>query len=55
MAKGFDNAIVYLGDQSINIVVSSESLTEKDVAQIVDIVKRETDIDLDNIYIMGKK
>lgn len=55
MAKGFDNAVVYLGDQSINIVVSSDNLTEKDVAQIVDIVKRETDIELDNIVIMGKK
>jgi stage III sporulation protein AH len=55
MAKGFDNAVVYLGDQSINIVVSSENLTEKDVAQIVDIVKRETDIEMDNIVIMSKK
>ncbi len=55
MAKGFDDAVVYLGDQSINIVVSSEKLTEKDVAQIVDIVKRETDIEMDSIVIMGKK
>ncbi len=55
MAKGFDDAVVYLGDQSINIVVSSENLTEKDVAQIVDIVKRETDIEMDNIVIMSKK
>ncbi|HZK57964.1 MAG TPA: SpoIIIAH-like family protein [Clostridia bacterium] len=55
MAKGFDNAIVYLSDQSINVVVSSESLTERDVAQIVDIVKRETDIAIDDIVIMGKK
>lgn len=55
MAKGFYDTIVYLSDKSINIVVSSENLTEKDVAQIVDIVNRETDIAMDNIIIMSKK
>lgn len=55
MAKGFNDAIVYLSDQSINIVVSSENLTERHVAQIVDIVKRETDIIMDNITIMRRK
>lgn len=55
MAKGFNDAIVYLSDQSINIVVSSENLTERNVAQIVDIVKRETDIVMDNIIIMSRK
>lgn len=55
IAKGFNDAIVYLNGQSINIVVDSEDLTKKDVAQIVDIVKRETDIIMDNIVIMNKK
>ncbi|WP_026475871.1 SpoIIIAH-like family protein [Alkaliphilus transvaalensis] len=54
-AKGFNDAIVYLTDQSINIVVHSEGLNEKEVAQIVDIVRRETDITMDNIIIMNKK
>jgi len=55
MAKGFTDVIVYLSDQSVNIVVSSENLTGKDVAKIVDIVRRETDIAMDNIIIMNKK
>lgn len=55
MAKGFNDVIVYLSDQSINVVVSSDNLTEKDVAKIVDIVNRETDIAMDNIIIMSKK
>ncbi len=55
IAKGFNDTIVYLNGQSINIVVDSENLTEKDVAQIVDIVKRETDIIMDNIVIMNRK
>ncbi len=54
-AKGFNDAVVYLNDHSINVVVSSENLEKEDVAQIVDIVKRETDIVMDNITIMGRK
>lgn len=55
MAKGFNDTIVYLSDQSINIVVSSEQLEANDVAKIVDIVKRETNIPMDQIIIMSKK
>ncbi len=55
MAKGFNDVIVYLSDNSINIVVSSENLESNDVAKIVDIVKRETSISMDNIIIMSKK
>ncbi|NLM03570.1 MAG: SpoIIIAH-like family protein [Clostridiales bacterium] len=55
MAKGFTNAIVYITDDSINVVVNSDVLKDKDVAQIVDIIRRETDILMDNITIMNKK
>ncbi len=54
-AKGFNDAIVYLTDHSINIVVHSQALNEKEVAQIVDIVRRETNVTMDNIIIMNKK
>lgn len=55
MAKGFYDAVVYLSGDSISIVVHSEGLTDQEVAQIVDIVRRETDISMDNIVIMNKK
>ncbi|SES70927.1 stage III sporulation protein AH [Natronincola peptidivorans] len=55
VAKGFSDAIVYLTDNTINIVVNSENLTEKDVAKIVDVVMRETDIGMRGITIMNKK
>ena len=55
MAKGFRDVVVYLSDQSINIVVQSEGLNSTDVAKIVDIVRRETQISMDNIIIMNKK
>ncbi len=57
IAKGFSDVVVFMsgaGD-SINVVVHSETLNEKEVAQIVDIVRRETDIPMDNIIIMNKK
>ncbi|MBN4062779.1 MAG: stage III sporulation protein AH [Alkaliphilus sp.] len=54
VAKGFTDAIVYISDQRINIVVNTASLNEEDVAKIVDIVKRETEITLDNIIIMNR-
>ncbi|SCY98653.1 SpoIIIAH-like family protein [Alkaliphilus peptidifermentans] len=55
VAKGFNDVIVYLSENSINIIVQSSGLVEKEVAQIVDIVRRETDISMDNIIIMEKK
>ncbi|SDK51246.1 SpoIIIAH-like family protein [Natronincola ferrireducens] len=55
IAKGFSDAIVYLTDNSINVVVNSQVLTEKDVAQIVDVIRRETNIGMDGITIMSKK
>ncbi len=55
IAKGFSDVVVYLSDQSINIVVQSQALDSTDVAKIVDIVRRETDIPMDNIIIMNKK
>lgn len=55
LAKGFNDVIVYLSDNSINVIVQSEGLNERDVAKIVDIIRRETDIPMDNITIMEKK
>lgn len=55
MAKGFPDALVYLSEEGINIVVNSETLTKQEVAQIVDIVKRETNLTMDQIVIMNRK
>ncbi|MCQ4921626.1 SpoIIIAH-like family protein [Tissierella carlieri] len=53
--KGFDDAIVFLTDKDIKIVVSSAELTEQDMVKILDIVKSETDYDNNNIKIMKKQ
>lgn len=54
-AKGFKDALVIMGEESINIIVNSEKLTQAQVAQIKDIVTREAKVDIENIKIMEKQ
>lgn len=53
-AKGFEDALVFLGDNSVRVVVSVNELTEQDVVKIFEIVKNETSIEASNIKIMKK-
>lgn len=53
--KGFEDAIAFLSDKDIKIVVSSIELKEQDMVKILDIVKSETDYDANNIKIMKKQ
>lgn len=53
--KGFEDAIAFLSDKDIKIVVSSIELKEQDMVKILDIVKSETDYDVNNIKIMKKQ
>ncbi len=53
--KGFDDAIVFLTDKDIKIVVLSQELSEQDMVKILEIVKSETDYESNNIKIMKKQ
>lgn len=53
-SKGFEDALVFLGDDSARVVVSTDDLTEQDMVKIFEIVKSETDIEAGNIKIMKK-
>ena len=50
-AKGFENAMVSISDGNADVIVSSEGLTNQQIAQIEDIVKRKTGIAADKIVI----
>ena len=50
-AKGFENAMVSISSGNADVIVSSEGLTNKQIAQIEDIVKRKTAITADKIVI----
>ncbi len=54
-AKGFEDAIVYIADESISITVKTEGLTAADSAKIYDIVISETGASSDKIKIIEIK
>jgi stage III sporulation protein AH len=50
-AKGFDESVVTILSDSVDVVVNAEDLTEQQIAQIEDIVKRKTEYEADKIVI----
>ena len=42
-AKGFEDAVITLSDDSVNVIVKQAELNEQQVAQVLEIVLRETD------------
>lgn len=53
--KGYEDALVFLTDEDIKVVVSTPELGEQDMVKILEIVKSETDYSMDNIKIMKKQ
>lgn len=51
-AKGFKDAAVTFRSGAVNVVVSAEVLSDSEVAQILDIVRRETGEKADDIKIL---
>lgn len=56
-AKGFSEAVVTILSDSVDVVVNAEDLTESQIAQIEDVVKRKAECPADKIVIspVGKK
>lgn len=50
-AKGFENSVVSLTEDSCDVVICRETLTESERAQIEDIISRKTDIGMENVVI----
>lgn len=50
-AKGFTETVVSMGDNSVDVVVCAETLTDAQIAQIMDIVTRKTKINAENVII----
>ena len=51
-AKGFDDVIVSMTDNFINVMVKATELTDAQVAQIVQVVQEQTSKSIDNIKII---
>ncbi len=54
-SKGFKEAYVRIDDETVDVVVDKEELTDAEVAQIEDIVKRKTGFEADKIRISPLK
>lgn len=54
IARGFNDALVFLTDDSATVIVEAKELTPSNVAQIQDIIVRKTKLDSKNIKIMKK-
>ena len=50
-AKGFDNVIVSIADNKVDVVVCKAQLSDTERAQVEDIVKRKTSIGIESIVI----
>ncbi len=50
-AKGFSDSVVSISDDSVDVTVNSESLTDKQRTQIEDIITRKTGCELNQIII----
>ncbi len=51
--KGFENALVYIGDEKVNIVTSEEKLEQEDAAKIFDLVAEQANVKYENIKLMN--
>lgn len=54
VARGFNDALVFLTDDSATAIVEAKELTSSNIAQIQDIIVRKTKLDAKDIKIMKK-
>lgn len=54
-AKGFQESVVSMEKNHVDVVINQKDLTEQDIIQIEDIVTRKTDVALENIVISTAK
>ena len=47
--KGFEDALVYISSETVNVVVNEEKLEKEDAAKIFDLVAEQAKVDYDNI------
>lgn len=52
--KGFNENIIFVNGESINVIIGKEELSQSEIAQIQNIVSRELSADVENIHISTK-
>ncbi len=52
--KGFENSIIFVNGDSVNVIIRADELKQEEVAQIQNIVSREIQSTIENIHITNK-
>lgn len=52
-AKGFENALVYIGENNVNVVVNKQGLSKSEAARIFDLVAEQSGVSYDQIKLMN--
>lgn len=52
--KGIEECLIYVNEESINVIVHKEELLPEDIAQIQNIIARELKAEIENIHITQK-
>lgn len=52
--KGFEKNIIFVNDESINVIIGGNELKQEEVAQIQNIITRELKANIENIHISNK-
>ena len=52
--KGFENSIIFVNGNSINVIIGADELKQEEIAQIQNIVSREMNSQIENIHITKK-
>ena len=55
LAKGYDQAIVFIDSDKVNVVVNMEEITQNDATKIFDIVSNQSGINRDNIKLTNNR
>ena len=53
--KGFEDLIIFINDDSINVIVKAKKLQTEQIAQIQNIITRELKAKIENIHITNKE
>ncbi len=54
MAKDFEDAVIFVNEESVSVIIKSEELKDEEVAQIQNIVARELKVGAEKIHISNK-
>ncbi|MBO3443723.1 SpoIIIAH-like family protein [Clostridium sp. CCUG 7971] len=52
-AKGFEDALVYISSENVNVVVNEEKLDKADAAKVFDLVAEQASVKYENIKLMN--